>query len=192
MMPKNNSTCPPEPNRPLALCQCTKSDPYNEGNNHETLFLTTATATVFAASAALAATAVKDIEVKVDLAAIENISAAQVWTTLGSDLETAIAERLVGQLDEDGATVNIDIDEVELANSFQQAIGFADSKLTGDVDIDVPGLGNNDKYTLTVRSEQAVSYFPDGTAITDLTTGSAVFYRAMVNAFADNVVEKLK
>jgi len=154
--------------------------------------MSTTAALTLAATTAIAATNVKEIDVEVDLDAIENIQAAQVWTEVGSDLETAIAERLIGQLDDSGARILIDIDEVQLANSFQQAFGVADSVLVGDVNIKEPGIANNERYTLTVQAEQLVAYFPDGTIQGDLTMGSEVYYTAMVNAFADNVVEKLK
>ncbi len=154
--------------------------------------INTTAAFTLAASTALAATPVKEIDVEVDLAAIENIQAAQVWTEIGGDLETAIAERIVNQLDDSGARVLIDIDEVQLANSFQQAIGASEAVLVGDVNIKVPGIANNENYTLSVQAEQAKAYFPDGTVMSDLTMSSDAYYTAMVNAFADNVVEKLK
>lgn len=146
--------------------------------------------TTMTATAALAAGAVATIEVDADLSAIRNVEAAQVWSTLDTDLETEIAERLVGRIDDEGASIAVDINEVELANSFTQALGVADSKLIGDVEIDAPGLFNKIDYTLTVTSEQAIAYYPDGTSVADLSMGSEIYYQAMLDAFADNIVAK--
>ena len=153
-------------------------------------FTLTAAAALFATSA-IASTEVQSVEVEADLTAIENSAAASVWKDLSADLETEIAERLVSKIGEDGASIEIEIDSVELANSFSQAVGVADSKLVGDVEIDAPGLFNKIDYTLTVSGEQAVAYYPDGTEMADLTVGSEVYYNAMLDAFADNVVSKL-
>lgn len=146
--------------------------------------------TTMTATAALAASAVATIEVDADLSAIQNVEAAQVWSTLDTDLETEIAERLVGRIDDDGASITVDINEVELANSFTQALGVADSKLIGDVEIDAPGLFNKIDYTLTVTSEQAIAYYPDGTNVADMSMGSEIYYQAMLDAFADNIAAK--
>lgn len=152
--------------------------------------LTLTTAAVLFATSALASN-VQSVEVEADLTAVENTEAASVWKDLSSDLETEIAERLVSKIGEDGASIEIEIDSVELANSLSQAMGVADSKLVGDVEIDAPGLFNKVDYTLTVSGEQAVAYYPDGTQVADLTVGSEVYYNAMLDAFADNVVSKL-
>lgn len=154
-------------------------------------FTLTAAAALFATAAA-ASTDVQSVEVEADLTAIENVEAASVWKSLSDDLETEIAERLVTKIGEEGASIEIEIDSVELANSFTQSLGIADSKLVGDVEIDAPGLFNKIDYTLTVSGEQAVAYYPDGTEVADLTVGSEVYYEAMLDAFADNVVSKLQ
>lgn len=149
----------------------------------------TAAALLMATSMAALAD-VQSVEVEADLTALKNIEAAQVWTSISDDLETEIVERLIPKIGENGASIEVQINSVELANSFTQAIGVADSKLTGDVEIDAPGLFNKISYTLTVSAEQAVAYFPDGTQTSDLTMGSEVYYQAMLDAFADNVVAK--
>ncbi|KIC48597.1 hypothetical protein [Tateyamaria sp. ANG-S1] len=154
--------------------------------------LTTAAALTLAGTAALATIPVGEIDVQTDLTAIENEKAASVWSGLDADLETALAERLAPQIEERGAKIEIDIDEVELANSFEQSIGTADSVLSGEVKIKVPGLANNERYTLTVTTDQAQQYFPDGTVMADLTLGSDIYYEAIIAAFADNVVKKLQ
>ncbi|WP_415920757.1 hypothetical protein [Tateyamaria sp. SN6-1] len=158
-----------------------------------TRFLTAATMTLaLTGASALAMTPVEKVDVEADLTVIENDAAASVWSGLEGDLETALAERLVDQIAEDGATIEVEIDTLELANSFEKQIGIADSEISGDVKIKVPGLANNERYTLTVSSEQAQGYFPDGTVVADLTMGSETYYQAIVAAFAENIAQKLQ
>ena len=152
-------------------------------------FLTT-TAAVLIATASTAANSVSEIDVQADLTAIENFEAAQVWTNLTTDLEQEIAERLATRIGEDGASVAVDIDEISLANLFTQTAGMAESKLVGDVEIDAPGLFNKMDYTLEVTADQAVAYYPSGTMPGEVTVDSAVYYDAMLDAFADNIASK--
>ncbi|GGH25132.1 hypothetical protein SAMN05444007_103286 [Cribrihabitans marinus] len=144
------------------------------------------------AGAAAAETMVKEIEVEADLSTIENFEASKVWSTLPSDLESNIAERLSDRLGDEGAKIGIDIDEVSLANGFEQASGIANSQLKGTIIIEMPVAGQDMTYDLTVNAEQAKLQYPDGTEETDLTVGSEVFYNAMIDAFADNVASKFK
>lgn len=137
------------------------------------------------------ATKVEMIEVSTDIDAIQNAEAARVWSNIDQDLTAAIASRLEGHMGADGADIVIDIDEVSLATSFEQAIGTEDAYLKGDILLRIPGPENNQNYTLTVSSMQAQAYYPDGTQIEDITQGSAIYYAAMIDAFADNVVRNL-
>ena len=163
-------------------------------------FVLSSTAAIVAlmGTTAIAATAtakspatVKQIQVETDLDAIQNAEAAAVWANIDTDLAAEIIAQLGDRVDPEGADVVIDIDEVSLATSFEQAIGTEEAYLKGDVLLRVPGPDNNVNYTLTVTSVQAEAYFPDGTVITDLTQGSDVYYRAMLEAFAENVVRNL-
>lgn len=158
----------------------------------------TAAALTLMGSTSIAATAVatdvinvKEIEVTTDLDAIQNAEAAAVWANIDTDLAAAIIGQLGDRASPDGADIVIDIDEVSLATSFEQAIGTEEAYLKGDILLRVPGPDNNENYTLTVSSVQAQAYYPDGTVITDLTQGSDVYYRAMLDAFAENVVRNL-
>ncbi|KUP91481.1 hypothetical protein [Tritonibacter horizontis] len=148
------------------------------------------------ATAAGAATLVQDIEVKADVSALQNSQAVAVWSTLESDLETALAAELVNQLADDdtegAAEIDVEIDTVALASGFEAQMGIADSVLEGDVSVDLPGSKDDQRYTLTVTAQQANVYYPEGTDVTDLHVGSEVFYTAMVDAFAIHVAEKLK
>lgn len=149
------------------------------------------TTSIAATAIATDLTTVAEIEVTTDLDAIQNAEAAAVWANIDSDLAAAIIGRLGDRANPEGADIVIDIDEVSLATSFEQAIGSEEAYLKGDILLRVPGPDNNENYSLTVSSVQAQAYYPDGTVITDLTQGSDVYYRAMLDAFAENVVRNL-
>jgi len=159
------------------------------------LIRTTALVTAMA-TAAGATTMVQEIDVNADVSALSNSEAVAVWTDLEADLETALAAKLVNQIAEEemenAAEIDIDVDTVALASSFETEIGIADSVLEGDVSVDLPGSQYDQRYTLTVTAEQANIYYPEGTDATTLNAGSDVFYTAMVDAFATHVAEKLK
>ncbi len=147
-------------------------------------------------TAAGAATLVQEIEVDADVSALEGAEAVAVWSTLESDLKTALAAQLVTQFAEEGteaaADIDVEIDTVALASGLEAQMGIANSVLQGDVSVDLPGSKDDQRYTLTVTAEQANIYYPEGTDETDLHVGSDVFYTAMVDAFAMHVAEKLK
>lgn len=151
-------------------------------------------AAIFATSAA-AQTKVSEIKVEADLTAIETYEAARAWKDLEIDLETALASRLVNQIadedDEETAQINIDIDEVALANNFESSLGLGEWSLQGVVDIDMPDPSKNEHYKLSVMSNQFAAYYPQGTDAATVTVDSEVFYDAIIAAFADNVASKL-
>ena len=153
--------------------------------------LTAATFMTLVATSAFAANKVSEIDVSVDLPAIENAEAAAVWTSLGTDLETAIAERITPILGEDGTEVVIDINEVALASAFGNAYALEDSQLIGDVQIQNPGWLNDNDFELSVTAVQAVSAASPEVDISQLTIASEEVYEAMITAFANNVSEKL-
>lgn len=153
--------------------------------------LTAATFMTLVATSAFAANKVSEIDVSVDLPAIENAEAAAVWTSLGTDLETAIAERITPILGEDGTEVVIDINEVALASAFENAYALEDSQLIGDVQIQNPGWLNDNDFELSVTAVQAVSAASPEVDISQLTIASEEVYEAMITAFANNVSEKL-
>jgi len=142
-------------------------------------------------ASATALPTVDKIEVTTELDAVENAEAAKVWANIDDDLTAKLVDRLQGRADTDGSDIVIDIDEVSLASSFEQAVGDEKAYLKGDVVLRNPGPDDNEYYTLTVHAEQAQAYFPDGKVVTDLTTGSRVYYQAMLDAFADNVILNL-
>ncbi len=160
--------------------------------------------TALASAIALSGTAmaeqmkIKEIDVQTDMDAIKNAEAATVWHKLDEDLETAILAKMTDRVDDKGAIVMVDIDEVSLANNFEMATGLEDSTLRGWVKIDRTFMEKGEEvespeelYELTVTAMQAQAHFPDGTDMAAISVDSDVFYNAMVAAFADNITEKL-
>ena len=151
-----------------------------------------ALATSFAA-AGHAQTMIKVIDVETDLTAIQNEKAAAYWGKLSDDLKSAIATRITDQLGEEGSEIHIDINELSLANSFQNALGIEDAVLVGDVAItNATDNTKFDGYELTVTAKTASAFAPDGVVLDGAFTDSPEYYTALVSAFADGVVKRLK
>ena len=158
-------------------------------------FIATALTTTLLATAApaLAETMVKEVTVEADLTAVQNANAGAHWATLTDDLQNAIVSRVADLIAEDGVKVSVAIDSVELANSLQSALGTADSKLMGKVNISHDTDNSKfDNYDLTVTFADAGPFFLPGTDLTAITTDSKEYYDAMIAAFADYVATKLK
>lgn len=168
----------------------------------KTLMMSTAIATSLALAGMAQAEPipVEKISVDVDMNAVENAAAAGVWASLSKDLEAAILERVSSQVTDDpeAAEIKIDIDEVSLATNFAAAMG-ADSHLSGTVEITDSTVAKSEEYDnnlafyqLDVTAEQLRAYYPDGTDVAVVVPNSDIYYTAMVQAFADNVADKLK
>ncbi|MES2845358.1 MAG: hypothetical protein V4804_11255 [Pseudomonadota bacterium] len=144
------------------------------------------------ASAAFAAPSVKSVDVAVDLAAIENPAAAAYWTNVAEDLENAIVARLTDNIKDDGVDIDIDISEVELANTFENVMNIAETRMVAQVNV-TSATDNTqfNSYELTVKVEEAMQFFPEGTVITAVNLDGTEYYTAMVEAFAQSVVDRL-
>ena len=161
--------------------------------------LTPAFVALFIAGSALTGSAfakedtmVKEIEVTIDLPAITNPAAALRYTNISADLKEAIAARLVDRLADKGVKIGIDLSEVELSSSFTDAIGAADTRLVGAVNITDENDNSNFKsFELTVNVDQAKPFFGADIDVTKLSANSDDFYKAMIAAFADGVVAEL-
>lgn len=160
------------------------------------MFRTLLGAALLSATAATAALAtvetVAEVKVEADLTAISNERAAAYWATLPEDLQGAILARLTDKLGEEGATVSVDIREIELANAFEQAFDINDAVLVGQVNIS--DLNDNtayDSYELSISLEggQVVDASGNTIVVTGIDTPEA--YRTLVDRFADGVVERL-
>lgn len=142
---------------------------------------------------AWAQTMVKDVEVSIDLPAISNPQAATYWARVAEDLENAIVARVIDRADpEKGAKISVDINELELASSFEAAMNLAESRLSGQVNV-TSETDNSDykSYDLAVSFEQAIAFLPAETDRTTLAWDSPIYYKAMIDAFADAVARNL-
>ena len=136
---------------------------------------------------------VKSVDVEVDMEAIDNSAAAAYWTAIADDLENAIVARITDQVADEGVKVKVDIEEVSLSSGFTDTLGLEDTRLVGDVimthDTDNGRFG---AYKLTVDVNAARVLIPEGTDLVSLPADTRVYYDAMIKAFAEGVVERLK
>lgn len=146
---------------------------------------------------------VAKVDVSVDISAVSNAEAAKYWANLETDLENALAARLVDRLpveevkpdDQgrlDGAQIIVDIREVELASAFDRELNLGDAVLVGQVTIkDDTDNTNADGYELQVSLENAQVVVPEGMMVV-LSTDTSGAYTRLVEAFAEGVVRRLK
>lgn len=136
---------------------------------------------------------VKSVEVDVALADVTNAEAATRFANIKTDLENAIAARLVDRTDEEnGVKITVDISEIELSTGFTEVFNMADLRLAGTVQ--VFGTADNPdstRYDLVVDVDAAKAYFPEGTVLADLSADSSVYYETLVTAFADTILLNL-
>lgn len=126
--------------------------------------------------------AISEISVNTDLTSVGNPSAVEYWDNLSADLETALANQFVNDISSDGARIEVDVDELSLAESYSEGFG-QNSTLSGRVTVtdmrDAP-LGT---YNVSASMAQAQAVEPGAQPSTD----SAAFYQALVQAFAQGV-----
>lgn len=135
---------------------------------------------------------IANVDVTVDLAAIQNEKAAAYWGSLEKDLEAAIGARITDRIAEDGASVLVDIREVELSNAYERQLNLADAVLVGQVNInDKTDNANFDAYELSVSLEAAQVVLADGEMMMLASTDTQETYQRLVEAFADTVVTNL-
>lgn len=136
---------------------------------------------------------IAEVKVTADVTAIQNEKAAAYWSNIAADVQAAILSRLVDRVAEDGATITVDLREVELASSFERAINASDAVLVGQVNVSDDNNNTNfNAYELSVSLGTAASVSADGTAYYFDTLDTPEAYQALVNSFADNVVKRLE
>ncbi len=132
------------------------------------------------------------IDVSVDLDEITNPAAAQRYTSIADDLKNAILALLVDRQTEDGAKLIVDLSEVELSNTFTEALGSADTKLAGIVSVqDALNNANSISFTLSVEINQAKMFLPETVDMTQLKASSDDYYKAMIQAFAAGTIAEI-
>lgn len=136
---------------------------------------------------------IREVEVTVDTSGIANAQAAAYWGTLQDDLKASILTKVAPSDDEAAYVIKIRIDDVALSNGFQEKLGLGETTLTGNVLVqDDKNHVGDDAYDLTVDVEAAKPLLPTGYDFTAADADTKVYYSAMVNAFADGVVSRLK
>lgn len=152
-----------------------------------------------AVAALLAGTAVADdlppineITSQTDLSAIKNQEAAAFWSNLDADLQGAIAARLIDRLGDEGLSIDIAIDEIELSNAFEAELGLDLSLLSGEVTVTDSETGAVERsFEVTATARQIMPMLPEDADIIVLTADAPDFYQTLINAFADGVVENI-
>lgn len=143
-------------------------------------------------SAYAAVEAVSKVTVTADLTAIQNERAAAYWANVTADLENAIVARLIDRIAPEGATVSVDLREVELASSFERALDLSDAVLVGQVNVsDLNNNTNYNAYELSVTLGAARTISADGTEVIFDNLDTPEAYQSLISVFADSVVERL-
>jgi len=147
-----------------------------------------------AAAPVLAATGmVKSIDVETDLTDFKNPEAVARWKTLDEDLEQAIALELADRLGEDGVEIDVDMDEVELANFFEDQIGAAETQMSGTVHVrDESDHSKFETFNLTVKMSQIMPLLPEDQPVTVIVPTSDEVYAALVTGFARAVADHIE
>ena len=137
-------------------------------------------------------TPVAGVDIEFDLDSIKNSEAAAFWSDLEEDLEAAIIVRVVDRLSSNGSKIRIDIDEFSMSNSFQSAMG-ADSRLMGDINVRNDGdKTKNSFYDLGITLDEAGAVVEGENGMQVLTVSTDEAYTALIEAFADGVVARLR
>lgn len=135
-------------------------------------------------------TAVSAINVSADLQAVGDAASVRYWQTLEQDLEAALVTEFLGRVDPSGAIVDVDVDEIALADALRAGMTGADARLSGAVDVTDPRDGAAlGAYTITATAREAASVLAEDTGAETLTPDSGEFYAALVEAFARGVAQ---
>lgn len=135
---------------------------------------------------------IEEVDVQFELTAVGSKVAAEFWSDLEGDLEEAIITRVADRLGENGSEISIDIDELEISNTFQGAVGL-DSTLLGSVSVkNQTDSTKNSFYDLTVTAREIGTFqVVDGTTEFAAVEREKV-YGAIIDTFAEGVVKRLR
>lgn len=142
---------------------------------------------------AMAEPTLRNVEVDVDVAAIKDAKAAQYWGTLNKDIEAAILQRVAATDDEKAPKLTVDVDAVRLSEDFAKGANPSEAEIKAHVIQASDNSAYDTKvFDLSVGVDSAVLLMPQGTDIAVLTWETPMLYSAMVDAFADAVVQRLE
>ena len=154
----------------------------------------TATLTFAALSSPIVAqeTPIESVDVTFELQDVESKVAAEFWADLEGDLETEIISLVTDRIADDGSEISIDIDEFDVSNSFQGALGV-NSELTAAIEVkNESDPSKNSFYDLRVTVDEAAKLKRDEDGAQLITHDREDVYRAMVETFAEGVVKRLR
>ena len=150
---------------------------------------TLALATAFSASAM--DSKVESVKVDFDLTAVKSQEAAHYWRNLEPDLETAIVERIGPNFADKGLKVDVDIDELNISDTYDVALGRA-SVLQGIVTIKSDDEDSEPKlYDVKVLFSDRPTVVSTDDQIGIVPTPTDAVYGTMVDTFADRVASKI-
>ncbi len=134
-----------------------------------------------------------NVTVTADLTAIENDAAADYWSNVSSDLENAIAERLVGPIAASSPMIAVDLREGAMASSFDAALDQPDAVLVGQVNVSDPQNHQSvDGFVLRVSLGSTPKVSANSITIALGSRDPHDAYHSLISAFADGVVERLE
>jgi len=127
---------------------------------------------------------ISEIRVGTDLAAVGSREAVAYWQSLSGDLETAMANQFVGQIDPSGNVITVDVDEISLNSPFMSGATVETAVLSGRVEMLNPAGTIEAAYDVTASAQDVAAFLPAGTDIVSIRPTSAAYYQAVVQAFA--------
>ncbi|WP_339108916.1 hypothetical protein [Thioclava sp. GXIMD4216] len=126
----------------------------------------------------------------------QNGPAAQAfYTKMAADLQTQIIADLGPAFDPDkaGSSIKVDLDEAEVASTWDTLANIADSKLGAQINVySATDNGKFDHYDLDVGFPNIAVSLPEGTDATALTVDDPLYYNALIDLFSQEVVKRLK
>jgi hypothetical protein len=143
---------------------------------------------------------VSDVEVKANLAAIAESDALTYWPDINEDLRAAIASRVEASEDDDAYRVDVSLDEVKLDGLYVLPNNGEFNQMEGVVQVYGVKPGGASESTgetgelLTsypVKLEAFSEEAPAREGVVRIPPSEGDFYNALINAFADQVVENL-
>lgn len=146
----------------------------------------------------LSAFDIAKIDVTTDLTAIKNEKAAAYWANVEQDLEAAIAGKATDRLSDEGLEIEIDINELALANAYERELGFGEAAMVGDIVVlrevvynKTPSKTAERRYELTVNVENSKIDLKPGEKLVLSRTDTPETYRMLIDTFAESVIKRL-
>lgn len=127
---------------------------------------------------------VEAIEFEVATADLEGTAAGDYWADLEADLSEALSERLSGRMADTGANLRIRIDSVALTNAYDMLETSGSLFLDGRITVIGPTMADSHQLRVSSTDQEALDDTSEG--------ADSAIYEALVEAFADGVLERLE